>query len=503
VVARGLLTPRHEQKGVTICVLPAQADWLRRDLPDTIPDEAQRSRVSVVEQSVFEPSPASDAVFISRAFKALPDADAAHALRRAAENLLPGGRVLLVEETFGTDDLDEYDGEADLIALTAHGSGLRTPAELDAVITRAGLAHIATHTVGGDHRSRTCARRPSLTPFRTKSRKPRTPMTTIFLRRRGVALGAAFLSAALLLAACSNSDDPGRGVTSGEMRSFEADNGTIEIPIDPQRIIGIQRGARNSLAYGIEPVGLGQLNEDPDWLSPEQRAVYDETPQVADWSTVDYEEIASLEPDLIVISTPDFLWEENWDDERLKSIAPTVYIETSNEDWKVQEERIADAIGQADAFNARKAEYDGLIEEMRTKYADLLESETMVPINRYGGAEDGEFQIEDPLFYCTTFGTELGVEFPVLPDSTGAGSFVSMEQIGDLAQYDVILYPQDPGGGPKEELLPIVESNSWQALPQVASGRALSVTCTGGLSYPDGITYLESLDDALSTLPAE
>ena len=138
----------HADLRVTICALPAQADWLRRDLPDTIPDEQQRARVSVVEQSVFEPSPAADTVLISRAFKALPDADAAHALRRAAENLLPGGRVLLIEEVFDTNDLDEHDGEADLIALTVHGSGLRTAAELDAVIARAGLVRSTTHTVG-------------------------------------------------------------------------------------------------------------------------------------------------------------------------------------------------------------------------------------------------------------------------------------------------------------------------------------------------------------------
>ncbi|XVU27806.1 SIP domain-containing protein [Actinoplanes sp. CA-054009] len=133
---------------VTICALPAQADWLRRDLPDTIPDERQRVRVDVAEQSVFEPSPPADAVFVIRAFKNLPDADAAHALRRAAENLPPGGRVLLIEDTFDVDDLDEHDGEADLLALTVHGSGLRTEAELDAVIARAGLVRAARHTVG-------------------------------------------------------------------------------------------------------------------------------------------------------------------------------------------------------------------------------------------------------------------------------------------------------------------------------------------------------------------
>ncbi|MFF5007701.1 SIP domain-containing protein [Streptomyces phaeochromogenes] len=138
----------HESLRVMICALPAQADWLRRDLPATIPDEQQRARVGVLEQSVFEPSPKADAVLISRAFKTLPDADAAHALRRAAENLVPGGRVLLIEELFDTDDLDEHDGEADLIGLVCHGSGLRTAAELDAVIARAGLTRRSAHTVG-------------------------------------------------------------------------------------------------------------------------------------------------------------------------------------------------------------------------------------------------------------------------------------------------------------------------------------------------------------------
>jgi len=138
----------HDDLRVTICALPAQADWLRRDLPDTIPDEQQRARVTVVEQSVFEPSPAADAVFISRAFTTLPDADAAHALRRASEHLRPGGRVLLIEDTLDAADPDEHDAADDLLGLVVHGSGLRTATELDAVITRADLARCATHTVG-------------------------------------------------------------------------------------------------------------------------------------------------------------------------------------------------------------------------------------------------------------------------------------------------------------------------------------------------------------------
>ncbi|GLZ01107.1 hypothetical protein [Actinoplanes sp. NBRC 103695] len=50
----------HDDLRVTICALPAQAGWLCRDLPATIPDEQQRARVGVIEQSVFEPRPASE-----------------------------------------------------------------------------------------------------------------------------------------------------------------------------------------------------------------------------------------------------------------------------------------------------------------------------------------------------------------------------------------------------------------------------------------------------------
>ncbi|MTD12442.1 siderophore-interacting protein [Nakamurella sp. YIM 132087] len=138
----------HPDLRVTICALPAQADWLRRDLADSDLDAHQRERVTVLEQSIFEAGPAADAVLIARALQPLPDPDATHALRRAADGLLPGGRVLLIEETFDTGDLDEHDAEADLLALTVHGSGMRTAAELDAVITRAGLLRGATHTVG-------------------------------------------------------------------------------------------------------------------------------------------------------------------------------------------------------------------------------------------------------------------------------------------------------------------------------------------------------------------
>ncbi|WP_083680027.1 MULTISPECIES: hypothetical protein [unclassified Pseudonocardia] len=53
-----------------------------------------------------------------------------------------------MEDTFDLEAFDEHDAEADLLALTRDGTGLRTPAELHAVIERAGLRVEAAESLG-------------------------------------------------------------------------------------------------------------------------------------------------------------------------------------------------------------------------------------------------------------------------------------------------------------------------------------------------------------------
>lgn len=142
------LTARLPEAAVVLVALPTQAGWLRGDLPRTVADEARRQRIEVLEQSVFEPGPQADTVLLVRTLVEHPDAEAAHILRRAAAGLDSGGRVLLVEDTFDTEELDEHDAEADLLHLALHGSGHRTDAELDQVIQSAGLQVAATETIG-------------------------------------------------------------------------------------------------------------------------------------------------------------------------------------------------------------------------------------------------------------------------------------------------------------------------------------------------------------------
>jgi NADPH-dependent ferric siderophore reductase len=148
VVHADYLTAGHPEATVTIVALPTAADWFRRDIPTSIEDAARRDRIRIVEQSVFEKTEPADAVLIIDTLGQHRDAEAKFILQQAAASLSPGGRVLLVEDTFDLDELDEHDAELDILRLTLHGSGYRTEEELEAIIAGAGLKVIATSLVG-------------------------------------------------------------------------------------------------------------------------------------------------------------------------------------------------------------------------------------------------------------------------------------------------------------------------------------------------------------------
>lgn len=337
-------------------------------------------------------------------------------------------------------------------------------------------------------------------------------MATISRRHRGVTLVVGLLGAAVLLAGCNG--DPGTEsppdateTTSSEMRVFEADNGEIEIPVDPQRIVAVGNGVGPVIDLGVEPVGVtvSSTNTATRWFSPEGLAAYEAAEKVSDGADVDLEAVAGLEPDLIVIAVPPAPWEQNFAaiEDRFQSIAPTVFIQNNAVEWKAVGERIADAVGRSDVYNEQKADYDQLVADLREEFDSIIDSETFVQVNRYPATDEGSFDIEYAGNWCAAWATEAGFDFVESPDGAPSTN-MSMERLSDLAEYDVIIYPLEADGEPREEFLPVLESNSWSALPQVESDRALGVPCPSGIGgYTSGVTNLEALREALSSMPAE
>lgn len=75
---------------------------------------------------------------------------------------------------------------------------------------------------------------------------------------------------------------------------------------------------------------------------------------------------------------------------------------------------------------------------------------------------------------------------------------MSVERLGELSEFDAVLYPLGPDGKPTPAMVPLLESNAWKSLPLVQSDKALPVVCPyGTMTYTSGILNLKSLDEAL------
>jgi iron complex transport system substrate-binding protein len=197
---------------------------------------------------------------------------------------------------------------------------------------------------------------------------------------------------------------------------------------------------------------------------------------------------------------------DKYNEETLTSIAPTIYIELSNANWKTQVERLADALNAVDALEAGRAEYDALVAEIKDEYAELLGSTTFMVLQRWGGdftPEAGTLNMEYPGSYCTAYAEDAGLD--IIPEAPADGTLdmeLSMEKLSDtVADADVIIYPLEADGSVKPEFAPVLETNIWKSIPQVEEGRALGVQCNRTATYASKVPNLESLKEALGTLP--
>ncbi len=172
--------------------------------------------------------------------------------------------------------------------------------------------------------------------------------TKIFLFALGIVLA---------LAGCTGNQQQREG-TAGETVTITHSLGTVEVPVNPQRVVVLDYSALENLDYmGIKPVGVPKLSV-PNHLSK-----YKDDVSIEDVGTVveaNLEKINELNPDLIIIGGR---LTDSYND--LSAIAPVIYpIVTGSDDFLAAFKNSLDDYGKI--FN-KQEELDQAFAEIKDK----------------------------------------------------------------------------------------------------------------------------------------
>ncbi|WP_455900682.1 ABC transporter substrate-binding protein [Rhodococcus gordoniae] len=325
-------------------------------------------------------------------------------------------------------------------------------------------------------------------------------------RARGAAaLGAAALLAVGLVGCSSDSES---GTDSAPTRTFEAQNGSIEIPADPQRIVSCGYATLPLIQAGANLAAVCEWSRELDNMDEETLAAYEALPKVAPdgaVSELNYEAVTAADPDLIIMGVPARV-KEQVDVAKLEALAPVVFVGlTVPGEWRELGEQYADAANVSDSYGEFKEEYEARAAEIADKYAGSLGDLKFAGVCGVCGTQPGEFSREYASSYTTNLFDDLGLDFfgePTDPESVHA-EYLSVEQLPEnLGEADVIVYGVEADGSLPPELEELFASPLWQDLPAVKAGNLVAVKHSSAATYETALLALDSIDVELEKLPA-
>lgn len=259
------------------------------------------------------------------------------------------------------------------------------------------------------------------------------------LSRRTLFRGAGALGLGAVLAGCAGGTAPA-AAPAGDARTITHKLGTTEITGTPQRVVTIGLTEQDyALALGVVPVGVREwFGEQPGALWPwAAEKAGGSTPEVLPVAELSYEQIAALDPDLILGVNYTMTAEEY---DTLTAIAPTVGPPTEYADYGAPWQSINEIVGTA---LGRSTEAAALVAPIERQFADLRST---IPAGRTALLaallEDGTYYIyaEGP---APAFLRNIGFALPPAAEALFTGEnrppvMLSPEQIGVL-EADVLV----------------------------------------------------------------
>ena len=321
-------------------------------------------------------------------------------------------------------------------------------------------------------------------------------------------VGALALGLALTATGCGSGDEPADKADKSATRVFKADNGDITIPTDPKRVVATGYAVPVLIEADAALVGISSWKRGIPMMTDEDRATYEKLEKIAGETAAEtnYEAVAAVKPDLIVIGVPAPVLADV-DIKRLESIAPVVAIGPTLPDaWREQSRQQSDAAGRLDNFETNKKAYEDKAKAVSDKYKDVLKDLEFGHLGAYGEVGAGEFHREFAGSWGTNVAVDLGVRYYGEVKKKGGGSadvseYSSIEELpASFAEADVITYTVQADGTPAESVKYVLDTELWKNLPAVKAGKAIPVPYTEAVTYTSAIKTIDALDKALAPL---
>ena len=310
--------------------------------------------------------------------------------------------------------------------------------------------------------------------------------------------------------ACADSDtgDDDTNSAGGDAgtRTFEADNGDIEIPVDPQRVVALSYAAQPAVELGGNVVGVHTQDNWSDNIHPDDVDTVTGLEQVGATAEANFEAIAALDPDLIVVGWP-AQGMENVPLDNLEEIAPTVTIGLGDPDsWKEVEAKVADAIGVADTYEEVEAEYDERVAALTDEYADVLDETDFTFVRSAEGtpgADSGQVLQEFGPAWNTSIAGEVGFHF--IGEQNEAShqawaAYYSLEEMDQLSDADVILTEADPEGEIPGPTADMIAEDVFSSLPAAQDDQVYPLPWSDAGTHKSALLALDSLEEVLEQL---
>lgn len=325
----------------------------------------------------------------------------------------------------------------------------------------------------------------------------------VISRRSGVLLAAVVLAA--VSSGCGSSES-GSSAASGNSTDetrvvTDAAGDKVEVPADPQRIVTLHYAATQPLLdLDVMPVGQGSFEEG---ILPEDLvADVEEIPVVTDQSEPQLEEIAELDPDLIL--APNVYDDEVM--EKLEALSP-VYTFTlrggDRANWQQRTEEVAEAINRPAKADELAAEFKARQKKIAKKYANVTDSTTVAVI---GAFEESNFYAWGENNMTGTLLMPLGFtwskqENRAVADEPEPEATVSHEQIvSTVGDADVLFLDSDLRGETNSFLKSLAQTPLYQQIPAVKAGHAYPAGKNTVAGYTDAHYTLDMVEKALQDM---